>query len=502
MAFCARIWGNMTRRDPTRDPLPKTLPEIEREITYWTSRLGEGEAGSNWEHWVDARLRKLQRSKEELLAKEQESHSRSKPPGHTGLVFLSCGQFTQEERLLGNRVKELLETHTGLEVYFAENQSSFRGLTDHILRALNRSVAFVGIMHHRGEVRALTETFVRASVWIEQEIAIASFIEHILGRKIEVLFYIQRGIKREGMRDKLLLNAIEFDADSEVLEHLKKSLDRWKSLEASLRPADHTFDSTYAERRDRARSDVFILRRLVPPESPPYRSETYFWVFLSPTKELQISLDEAVKQRLGMLVTKYFLGHGKLPQLEGVKREWSDGTYYTDLGLIIPPHDQERHWRLYSSGELAFVTQVRWDVPGQGALWSLFDSAMDLVYLVDAAESLWKELGYWGQVRLAAELKVSGLDLDQAAGVFPSLFYAFVTGIRLLFRLPALTLATQPRTYAFAETEFDSASVSRRQGQHVGKALNQVLRGLGHSANLEELCQTIQIWSDVGRVSE
>jgi hypothetical protein len=63
-------------------------------------------------------------------------------------------------------------------------------------------------MHHRGEVKSLVgPPFQRASVWIEQEIAIAAYRVQILKDVIPVQLYIQAGIPLEGLRDKILLNA-------------------------------------------------------------------------------------------------------------------------------------------------------------------------------------------------------------------------------------------------------------------------------------------------------
>jgi predicted nucleotide-binding protein len=50
------------------DPIPDTLEELELDIDYWTGQLGAGLPGSNWEHWVETRLRKLARAKERSLA--------------------------------------------------------------------------------------------------------------------------------------------------------------------------------------------------------------------------------------------------------------------------------------------------------------------------------------------------------------------------------------------------------------------------------------------------
>jgi hypothetical protein len=153
-----------------------------------------------------------------------------------GVVFVSCGQMTEEEKSLGNQVCALVRNLTPHQPYFAENQSSLEALTTNILASLDESVGLIAIMHPRGVV-----TFpdkhqqVRASVWIEQEIAIAAYLTQILKRPLKIAPYIHREIHREGMRDQLLLNAVPFVADSEVLDHLRTFLPNWKDLPLSLK---------------------------------------------------------------------------------------------------------------------------------------------------------------------------------------------------------------------------------------------------------------------------
>lgn len=153
-----------------------------------------------------------------------------------GLIFVSCGQVTDAERALGKQVCGLVHEMTPHEPYFAENQNSLEALTRNILGSLDDAVGLIAIMHPRGVV-----TFpdnhqeVRASVWIEQEIAIAAYMTQILKRPLRIAPYIHRSIRREGMRDQLLLNAVPFTDDSEVLTHLCDVLPSWKDLPASLK---------------------------------------------------------------------------------------------------------------------------------------------------------------------------------------------------------------------------------------------------------------------------
>jgi hypothetical protein len=140
-------------------------------------------------------------------------------PALKPLVFISCGQSSPEEVNLGRQLATQVTALTSLEGYFAEGQNSLAGLTSHVFRAIERCAYFVGVMHYRGEVNSPGAELIhlRASVWIEQEIAIAAFLTSVRDREIPVLLYVQKGIKREGMREQLKLAPIEFTSDSEVL---------------------------------------------------------------------------------------------------------------------------------------------------------------------------------------------------------------------------------------------------------------------------------------------
>jgi hypothetical protein len=144
------------------------------------------------------------------------------------VVFISCGQFTAEEKQLGQQVCEIVRSF-GYEPYFAENQNSLRGLNENILSKLNECVGLVAIMHQRGTVSfdAKGNGHVRGSVWIEQEIAIAAFIAKCLNRRIEVAVFLHGSIKREGLRELLHLNPFVFSQEQEVLNRLPEALKQW-----------------------------------------------------------------------------------------------------------------------------------------------------------------------------------------------------------------------------------------------------------------------------------
>ena len=147
------------------------------------------------------------------------------------IVFISCGQRTQEEKRLGQQIGQLVRNLTPFKPYFAENQASLEGLTSHIFNALRRAAGFIAVLHRRGfvslEATGEGPALTRASVWVEQEIAIAAFLRQSMGIPIEVMGFIEKGIALEGVRQYVLMNPIEFERNDEVLLRLQETLPSW-----------------------------------------------------------------------------------------------------------------------------------------------------------------------------------------------------------------------------------------------------------------------------------
>lgn len=140
-------------------------------------------------------------------------------------VFISCGQYTDEEKELGKRVCDLVTKSTSFEGYFAQNQTTLKTLSENVLRRLYESVGLIAIMHHRGKIEG--RDVIRASVWIEQEIAMATLMEQVLGRRLHVALFIQHGMAIEGIRQQIQLNPIEFANNDEVIAQLGELLPTW-----------------------------------------------------------------------------------------------------------------------------------------------------------------------------------------------------------------------------------------------------------------------------------
>ena len=151
-----------------------------------------------------------------------------------GTIFISCGQFTDAEKRLGKQISSMVKSLTGLTPFFAENVQDLNGLDTNILEALRNCVAFITVLHPRGQIeRPDGSVLVRASVWIEQEVAIATYIRRVEKRELPIIAFKHKSVGLEGIRGLLHLNPIEFTDESEVLVALPERLAEWRSLRSS-----------------------------------------------------------------------------------------------------------------------------------------------------------------------------------------------------------------------------------------------------------------------------
>jgi len=150
---------------------------------------------------------------------------------NTPSIFISCGQFSKAEKQLGRAIAALVKSTTNLDAFFAEEVQDLNGLDTNILSALRDCVAFITVLHPRGKIaRPDGPTVTRASVWIEQEIAVAAYIQRVEKRPLRIIAFKHKSVDREGIRELLHLNPIEFESEDDVLAALPDRLKQWKSL--------------------------------------------------------------------------------------------------------------------------------------------------------------------------------------------------------------------------------------------------------------------------------
>jgi len=184
------------------------------------------------------------------------------------VVFISCGQYTNAEIALGEEIARIVKATKGVDAFFAQQQSDLNGLHDNILRAIKNCVGFIAVMHPRGTVdRPNQPPVTRASVWIEQEIGIAAYIQFTEKNALPVVAFIHESINLEGIRTLLQLNPTRFTHDEEVLAALPQLLKTWKLEAGDLRVELESSHTRGWEGHQQFRLEVFLVnntsRRIV-----------------------------------------------------------------------------------------------------------------------------------------------------------------------------------------------------------------------------------------------
>lgn len=157
------------------------------------------------------------------------------PSDDRPLIFLSCGQRTDEEKQLGANIINLIEQDGKFQAYFAEQQNSLEGLTANIFENLARCVGFIAVLHPREPIRDSKPPQHRASVFIEQEVAIAAFIQQMNPEhKLHVAIFAHPKVQLEGVRHYLVAKARVFDSSADVLKTIEQViLPTWQPITQS-----------------------------------------------------------------------------------------------------------------------------------------------------------------------------------------------------------------------------------------------------------------------------
>lgn len=135
-------------------------------------------------------------------------------------IFVSCGQRTVEEKSFGQKIIQRIEEH-GMLGFFAEEAHEPADLNTYLFKQLQRCDGFVAVLQKRGEVHYPGfSTKHRASVWIQQEIAILFYRSFLLGRPIPMRIYAERDMIREGLITMSIINPIDFKNEDHLLENL------------------------------------------------------------------------------------------------------------------------------------------------------------------------------------------------------------------------------------------------------------------------------------------
>jgi hypothetical protein len=232
------------------------------------------------------------------------------------------------------------------------------------------------------------------------------------------------------------------------------------------------------------------------------QSPTFVHIALIPEEPLAVVLDSAIERRITTVVGDvYPAPTGFFAQIE-VDRgtDWyqlkAPGEAYAQQYQL----DHEMRWGIAGSGGFHLVAQVRaenTDVAQlsskQGEGWGLSDLITDLACTIEAAHRFWEYIGYPGEGRLHACLCLNQIKPIKRAGFDPTIG-EFVEGYPAIFyqgKRPPLRLdlsqSINMRPYARAVVDITYATRTHRRAEAVATATNQLLRGIGYGASLEQL---------------
>jgi hypothetical protein len=133
-------------------------------------------------------------------------------------VFVSCGQRPGAEKEFCAKLDQWLRGE-GFNPYFAIQSTSILDLNSGIIRELQSSDYYLFINFAREKVVSGTDSWLRGSVYTNQELAIA-----VAAGFEKCLFVNQKGIKREGIHEYLVSNVPEFDSTLDLLPILKRAI--------------------------------------------------------------------------------------------------------------------------------------------------------------------------------------------------------------------------------------------------------------------------------------
>lgn len=164
------------------------------------------------------------------------------------LIFVSCGQLTDEERALGVLVKAIIDGSPGFEAYFAQAVQDFEALGRHVLDALRRCAGAVVVLHDRGVVVGAdgNEWGHRSSVWVNQELAILAYRQFFESKKIPLLAFVDPKVKLEGAMTSLIVNPRPLGKAEDVATAVKA----WLSAGDFTAGSDEAFARKWSQLSD------------------------------------------------------------------------------------------------------------------------------------------------------------------------------------------------------------------------------------------------------------
>lgn len=221
--------------------------------------------------------------------------------------------------------------------------------------------------------------------------------------------------------------------------------------------------------------------------------DTFFRLLLVPVAGPFLPLDTLVENKFSDLVLRPEIV--SLINTEQLKYDFRRARDWFDVVVYDPSHQYQRRWQVTSHADMGFITQTRWPISGARDAWSLYDLTVDFIETCKLAKQFWQNNSYYGAFRLEAQIRVHGLTLSVGQDGFHPLYYERIGRVAALpLQRDILAIAKSPHSTA-GDTSADSsfADLDLRLDEIVAGELNQLLRSLGHSAEIEKLKQAIRL---------
>lgn len=137
-------------------------------------------------------------------------------------VFISCGQKTDREKNIGNELVKYFE-NKNFNAYYAEHVHNSKPLLQSILESLKASEYFIAYNPYRGNKEDLDKKGDIGSLFVHQEIAVASSFG------TQSLYFYEKGVNGiNGMSSALHLNGIEINDTTQLYPKLDILTKKWK----------------------------------------------------------------------------------------------------------------------------------------------------------------------------------------------------------------------------------------------------------------------------------
>jgi hypothetical protein len=271
--------------------------------------------------------------------------------------------------------------------------------------------------------------------------------------------------------------------------------------EDESRPADAAQLRSLIERKTQpsSRAQMDIVNRLTALKDSvrllqmESGSVTNLQIRLVPDGHPGLTLDSSIEQQFRKLVTRSLAGlifGNDLPRCD--QQENRDVGFY-ELRHFRPRDKHENVVRLTSGGDIGFATQVRVKSESAGLQWSLGNTMAELWFILALARSFWRQTAsFFGEAQVAITLSVGDLQFKPEAtmSLWPepaSADYHRQNNFDSDLGHSIMSFSPTNVTVATATGIFNSARPNKEVSELIANLSNQLLRGLGHSADLQTL---------------